>query len=277
LWSGHVYAVKGERKMEPFVTTVRGIYRFLAALLLIIIVGIGIIITALLPGSRRGITRSMRLIPPFARRVMKVVNVEIHCPNPDLISRHEGILVSNHISYVDVVALLTLTPLRFLAKAEIRRWPLIGLAAHTIGCVFVKRRDRQARAQTRAELAQVEKFPPIVVFPEGTRSVEPGLLPFRYGSFQIAIENGIPILPCALVYTPESVLKRRPGESMPQTMWRLTAHKGPVRLDIIPLDPIMPDPAIDKAAELAQSTQATIEAARQNGQRVVNRVKERLV
>jgi 1-acyl-sn-glycerol-3-phosphate acyltransferase len=263
--------------MESLVTTVRGLYRFLAALLLIITVGVGIIITALLPGARRGIPRPMRLIPPFARRVMKVVNVEIHCPNPDLIGRHEGILVSNHISYVDVVALLTLTPLRFLAKAEIRRWPVIGLAAHMIGCVFVKRRDRQARAQTRSELAQVEKIPPIVVFPEGTRSVEPGLRPFRYGSFQIAIDNGIPILPCALVYQPESVLKRRPGESMPQTMWRLTTHKGPIRLDIVPLDPIMPDPATDGAAELAQSTQATIEAAIQYVQKDGNRVRGPLV
>jgi 1-acyl-sn-glycerol-3-phosphate acyltransferase len=246
--------------MERLLTIVRSSYRFTVALLLIIVAGISIIIAAVLPGPRRGLTRPIRVIPPLARRVMKVVNVEIHCPHPDLISQHEGILVSNHISYVDVVALLTLTPLRFLAKAEIRRWPLIGLAAQAIGCVFVKRRSPQARAETRAELANMDRYPPIVIFPEGTRSVEPGLLPFRYGGFQIAIENGIPILPCVLVYQPESVLKRRPGESMPQTMWRLTSHKGPIRLDIIPLDPIMPDPEQDDAAELAQVTQAKIEA-----------------
>jgi 1-acyl-sn-glycerol-3-phosphate acyltransferase len=246
--------------MTRLITTGRSLYRFCLALLLIMLAGIGAIITSLLPGPRRRITRPMRLIPPFARRVMQVVNVEIHCPQPELISQHEGILVSNHISYVDVLALLTLTPLRFLAKAEIRQWPVIGLTAHTIGCVFVKRQDRQARAETRTELAHVEKFPPIVVFPEGTRSVEPGLLPFRYGGFRIAIENGIPILPCALVYNPEFVLKRRPGESMLQTMWRLTTHKGPIRLDIIPLKPVVPDPEHDEAAALAQTTQANIEA-----------------
>jgi 1-acyl-sn-glycerol-3-phosphate acyltransferase len=246
--------------MDRLLTIVRGSYRFTVALLLIIVAGISIVIAALPPGPRRGVTRSMRVIPPLARRIMKTVNVEIYCHNPEAISQHEGILVSNHISYVDVVALLTLTPLRFLAKAEIRRWPLIGLAAQTIGCVFVKRRNPQARAETRAELANMDGYPSIVIFPEGTRPVEPGLRPFHYGGFQIAIENGIPILPCVLVYRPESVLKRRPGESMPQTMWRLTSHKGPIRLDIIPLDPIIPDPEQDDAAELAQRTQVNIEA-----------------
>jgi 1-acyl-sn-glycerol-3-phosphate acyltransferase len=162
--------------MERLLTIVRGSYRFTVGLLLIIVAGISIVIAALPPGPRRGVTRSMRVIPPLARRIMKAVNVEIHCHNPEVISQHEGILVSNHISYVDVVALLTLTPLRFLAKAEIRRWPLIGLAAQAIGCVFVRRRSQQARAETRAELANMDRYPPIVIFPEGTRPVEPGLL-----------------------------------------------------------------------------------------------------
>jgi 1-acyl-sn-glycerol-3-phosphate acyltransferase len=245
--------------MEQLIITIRGLYRFSLALILIILAAVSAVVAALLPGSPRRVTRPMQMIEPFARRVMRVVNIEIHCPHPELVSRHEGIIVSNHISYVDVVALLTLTPLRFLAKAEIRSWPLVGGAAQAIGCVFVKRRDPQARAQARAELAQMEKYPPIVIFPEGTRSTGPGLLPFRYGGFRTAIEAAIPLLPCALVYDVEPVLRRRPGESMLKTMWRLTTHKGPIRLDIIPLEPIVPEPGRDDAVELAQTTQAKIE------------------
>jgi 1-acyl-sn-glycerol-3-phosphate acyltransferase len=246
--------------MVHLLTTIRSLYRFSLGLLLILMATATAIVLALLPGPQQDITRPMRVISSFARRVMQVVNIKIHCPDPELLRRHEGIIVSNHISYADVLALLTLTPLRFLAKAEIRAWPMVGLAAQTIGCVFVKRHDRQARAQTRSELAQIEKYPPIVIFPEGTRSAEPGLLPFRYGGFRTAIENGIALLPCALVYDAQSVLKRRPGESMLKTMWRLTSYKGPIRLDIIPLEPVIPDPAQDDAVKLAHLTQANIEA-----------------
>jgi 1-acyl-sn-glycerol-3-phosphate acyltransferase len=256
--------------MAQLTATIRGLYRFSAALLLITLAAVGVIVTAVLPGPKTGITRPMRVIGPLARRVMKIVNIQIHCPDPDRIRNHEGIIMSNHISYADVIALLTLTPLRFLAKAEIRAWPIVGLAAQTIGCVFVERRDQQSREQVRTDLAQMERFPPIVIFPEGRRSIEPGLLPFRYGGFRIAIENQIPLLPCALIYEPESVLRRRRSESMLRTMWRLTCHEGPIRLDIVPLEPIVPDSDRDDAAVLAQTTQAQIEAVMIRRQRAIS-------
>ena len=114
---------------------------------------------------------------------------------------HPQIIASNHQSWFDVFALAAVIPkrYRFIAKEELRRIPLFGLAWESAGHVSVNRRDRSQAIRaldTAAELMRKDNSA-IVIFPEGTRSPTGELLPFKKGAFMMALQTGIEILPAA--------------------------------------------------------------------------------
>ena len=92
----------------------------------------------------------------------------------------KGLLVSNHVSYLDILVLASLTPAVFVAKAEMRRWPVLGWFVRIAGTVFVKR-DR--RMQTGQAVDEIEVLLHagclVVLFPEGTSSDGKTILPFK--------------------------------------------------------------------------------------------------
>lgn len=90
------------------------------------------------------------------------------------------IFVSNHISWVDIAAIGSILPANFVAKREVREWPLIGLTAELTGTVFVDRTRRQRTADVNAEIAnRLAKGRPVVLFAEGTSSDGNRVLQFR--------------------------------------------------------------------------------------------------
>ena len=95
------------------------------------------------------------------------------------IPRH-GLLFSNHLSYLDILAISAVTPAVFVSKAEVRRWPLFGWFAAIAGTVFV---DRQRRTQVGEVNQEVEAALAagalVVIFPEGTSTNSETILPFR--------------------------------------------------------------------------------------------------
>jgi 1-acyl-sn-glycerol-3-phosphate acyltransferase len=111
------------------------------------------------------------------------------------------LLLANHRSYVDIVALLAQRPCAFLGKREIAEWPLFGVAARETHTVFVKREDKASRRAARAgALALLRQGVVFAAFPEGTTSHGPGVLPFFPGLFELAAEHGIPVVPVAIEY-----------------------------------------------------------------------------
>ncbi len=129
------------------------------------------------------------------------------------------IVVANHSSYVDslVVAAIIPTELSFVVKRELLDNFLLRLPLQRLHCLFVERFELQRSA---AEAAQVADFVPLegalVVFPEGTFDVMPGLLPFRMGAFMTAAQTGAPVVPVTLrgardLLPPGSWLPRRAG------------------------------------------------------------------
>ena len=114
-------------------------------------------------------------------------------------------LVANHRSYIDIVAILSQVPCSFLAKAELLKWPVFGPAAKHGGTIFVDRDNADSRYDSRSQIAAVlEKGVSVVVFPEGTTSAGPGLLDFRKGVFHIAAERALRITPVMILYTDPS-------------------------------------------------------------------------
>jgi 1-acyl-sn-glycerol-3-phosphate acyltransferase len=117
------------------------------------------------------------------------------------IAQGPALLVSNHISWLDITCVAAHWPVAFLSKSEVRKWPLIGSVASGLGTLYIDRGGRDAAsaaaAQMRERLASGER---VLFFPEGTTSDGTGLLPFRPRLFQAAIDSGSLVQPLTLSY-----------------------------------------------------------------------------
>ena len=91
-----------------------------------------------------------------------------------------GLLISNHLSYLDVLAISSVTPAVFVSKAEVRSWPLFGWFAAISGTVFVERERRTQVGEVNREIeTALAAGALVVVFPEGTSTNGEKILPFR--------------------------------------------------------------------------------------------------
>jgi 1-acyl-sn-glycerol-3-phosphate acyltransferase len=112
-----------------------------------------------------------------------------------------GLLVSNHISWLDIYAINAVSPAAFVGKAEIRSWPVIGWLSARTGTVFMERGSTSAARRTNEALASHLRSDWVVAaFPEGTTGDGMTLLPFRSALLQAAIDAKSVIQPIALSY-----------------------------------------------------------------------------
>jgi 1-acyl-sn-glycerol-3-phosphate acyltransferase len=108
-------------------------------------------------------------------------------------------VVGNHRSYIDPALLMYQHILMPVAKAEVRRWPLIGRAAHASGVVFLERENKNSRKRVLTNIGKtIESGISVLLFPEGTTHRQPKTIDFRPASFNLAAELGIPVFPFAL-------------------------------------------------------------------------------
>jgi 1-acyl-sn-glycerol-3-phosphate acyltransferase len=111
------------------------------------------------------------------------------------------ILMPNHRSYVDIFLMGAYSPSAFIAKAELLNWPLIGSALKHCKAIMVKRDSLRSMVYTMQAISQsIKDGIPVTLFPEGTTTFGPGTKSFKSGSFKIAAELNIPIIPCAICY-----------------------------------------------------------------------------
>lgn len=94
--------------------------------------------------------------------------------------------VSNHASYLDVTVLGGLLDARYVAKAEVSRWPIIGALSKMQGTIFIERRSQGARSQTETLMQALRDGQRLVLFPEGTSSDGNRVLPFKSALFAAA-------------------------------------------------------------------------------------------
>ncbi len=129
------------------------------------------------------------------------------------------IIVANHQSWFDVFAIAGFLParLRFVAKAELAKIPIFGPAWVECGHVSIDRKDRASAIHSITEAGRRirEENLSIVLFPEGTRSPDGSLKPFKKGAFVLAIQSGVPIVPVAVRGSwnvmPKGRFRLRPG------------------------------------------------------------------
>jgi 1-acyl-sn-glycerol-3-phosphate acyltransferase len=141
-----------------------------------------------------------------------------------------AVLVANHSSYLDVVALLATLPvdLRFVAKRELLAAPILGTVLRKTGHLTVDRVDLSRGVADAARVTDALRDGVVVcAFPEGTFVRRPGLLPFRLGAFKAAVEARCPIVPVVIRGTrdvlPADTWRPRPGRIEVRVLPSLTA------------------------------------------------------
>ena len=172
------------------------VYPFLAAY---------VTVCALLFVPLAWITRDVRLLYWLARKGVQgslfLGGVTVRLVHPEYARRQPTCLfVSNHVSNLDPPILLMVLPrIAVVLKQALRRIPLLGYVMAMGSFVYVDRADRDSRRSAVAAcIAALGKGISILIFPEGTRSRDGRLLPFRPGPFSIAIEAQVPIVPITI-------------------------------------------------------------------------------
>ncbi len=115
-----------------------------------------------------------------------------------------SLLVANHLSYVDVVALLASAPGTFVAKTEIASWPGIGALCHFVGTVFVDRRRLRGVLPAIDDMVRTLRAGErVILFPEGTSTPGESVLRFRSALFEAALRAEAPVACASLAYATE--------------------------------------------------------------------------
>lgn len=113
-----------------------------------------------------------------------------------------GLLVANHVSWLDIYAINALAPTTFVAKDELRHWPVIGWFSARTGTIFLERGSRNAAMAAKEHVVEkLRQGACVGIFPEGTTSHGDHVQPFHGALFQAAIDADAPVMPVALRYT----------------------------------------------------------------------------
>lgn len=138
--------------------------------------------------------------------------------------RRPTIYASNHQSTIDIPVLLQALPinLRFIAKSQLQWVPIVGWYLWLAGHIFVDRANtRRAIGSLERAARRVQSGISIIVFPEGTRSPDGRVRPFKRGPFALALKAGAPICPITIEGS---------GKLMPKNSWNITP--GTIRVKI---------------------------------------------
>jgi 1-acyl-sn-glycerol-3-phosphate acyltransferase len=133
-----------------------------------------------------------------ARRLVKVVNLQVTSTGRP---PRRGLLVSNHLGYLDIVVFNAISPMIFVSKAEVRDWPVFGLLATMAGTHYIDRTRKLDVERVSAEMGGTLNSGVVVaLFPEGTSSDGSCVLPFRSSLLEPAASQGWPVTPASISY-----------------------------------------------------------------------------
>ncbi len=130
--------------------------------------------------------------------MLKVFGVKtiLHGDRPEV-----GLMMSNHQSYIDIWIIPKYAITVFVAKAEVKKMPLVGWGASAVNTVYVDRKSKESRVNTKNEISsRIKNGRSVIIFPEGTTGDGNGLLPLKPGMFHVAAEEEFPIIPTAIFY-----------------------------------------------------------------------------
>jgi lyso-ornithine lipid O-acyltransferase len=183
---------RGEHRREARAAARLGRFGFLFAALFLLLILPQLLWMAARP----------RVPSPFARLFLRVLAVAVGLRVEIVGKRPErsALLVANHISWTDILVLGGVARTAFVARADVRSWPLLGVLARLNATIFIDRTARLEVCDQSAAVARGLRHGRVVLFPEGTTGNGRDLLPFRPALFMAAAE--CPVQPVALSYAP---------------------------------------------------------------------------
>ncbi|MCO4089355.1 MAG: 1-acyl-sn-glycerol-3-phosphate acyltransferase [Limnohabitans sp.] len=143
--------------------------------------------------------REMR-VQAWALKLLAIWGIHVRVLGQPLIVG-PAMLVSNHISWLDILVIHAARHCRFVSKSDIREWPLVGMLATGAGTLYIERTSRKDALRMVRDMANAMRDGDVVaVFPEGTTSDGRDLLPFHANLIQAAIDVQAPIQPLSLKF-----------------------------------------------------------------------------
>jgi 1-acyl-sn-glycerol-3-phosphate acyltransferase len=143
------------------------------------------------------------------------------------------LIVANHVSWLDIAAIHAAVPqARFVSKADVLAWPLLGWLIRGAGTLFIEReRKRDALRVVHAMAQALQAGDTVAVFPEGTTGLGPEMLPFHANLLQAAISTGTPVQPVVLRFFDRSsafteAVTYIGDTTLAQSLWRVAGSSG---------------------------------------------------
>jgi 1-acyl-sn-glycerol-3-phosphate acyltransferase len=136
----------------------------------------------------------------WAQQVLAILEIPVQT---NMAAPHgfSGLVVCNHLSWLDVLVLQSLMPVVFVAKSEVRQWPVVGYLAQAAATIFVDRSSaRSAHAMVKDSAAAIAQGHAVVAFPEGTSSDGSRLGAFHANIFECAVQAACPVQLLTLQY-----------------------------------------------------------------------------
>lgn len=142
-----------------------------------------------------------RMPKRWSRTIMKITGSKIEVEGQELIPEGPVVFISNHEGNFDIPTLLGFIdkPFGFISKIEVKKVPIISSWMEVINCVFLDRKDRRQAIRSIREGTEIlRQGHSIVIFPEGTRSKGGEMKEFKSGSFRLAKDAEVPIVPICI-------------------------------------------------------------------------------
>ncbi len=147
-----------------------------------------------------GNARRNGYVQRWSRILLAICGVSVQ-QAPGAPALEHAMIVANHVSWLDIFVINALHPCHFVAKSEIREWPLLGWLAAKGGTVFIARGNRRELRHTiKGMVAALQAGERVAFFPEGTTAPQGTVLPFHANLFEAAVDAGAVVQPYALRY-----------------------------------------------------------------------------
>ena len=210
-----------------------------------------------------GTGRRNARIQNWSRRLLAICGVTV-APPSGVPALHHALIVANHVSWLDIFVINSIHPCRFVAKQEIREWPVLGWLAAQAGTVFISRGSRrELRHVLKGIVAALQMDARVAFFPEGTTAPQGTVLPFHANLFEAAVDAKVQVQPYALRYL-DAKGARPPAVdftgdmTFAQSVMAILAS-GAIRAELVRLPPI--DAAGAHRRELAEQAHGAIRDA----------------
>lgn len=138
------------------------------------------------------------LVRAWSRQMMDIMGVTLVVRGTPP-AQGPALLVANHVSWLDILVMNAAQPARFVSKADVKHWPLLGALITGAGTLYIERESRRDAMRVVHHMAErLQAHDLLAVFPEGTTGDGRAMLPFHANVFQAAIAVHAPVVPVAL-------------------------------------------------------------------------------